>query len=202
MKPQIKIDLEKIINNGEPLILDLGCGTTKKEGRLGIDKLNFSCIDIVTDLENGLPFLPDNSVDEIHSRSLFEHINNFEHFMREIVRVLKNDGRCYLFVPHFSNPYYYSDYTHSKFFGLYTFYYFADNKYQLKRRVPNFYTNIRIKILSQHLVFTSPFISRKLFKKLLGMLFNSHYSLQEFYEENLCYFFPCYGIKVVFTPDK
>jgi hypothetical protein len=31
------------------------------------------------------------------------------------------------------------------------------------------------------------------------LLFNCHRSLQEFYEEHLCYIFPCYGIEIVFT---
>lgn len=143
--------------------------------------------------------MPDNSVDRIHSRSVLESIENFENLMREIVRVLKNNGTAHIFVPHFPNPYYYSDYTHKRFFGLYTFYYFVDSKHQLRRKVPNFYTDIRINILSQRRVFTSPFWFRRRIKKLAGLLFNCHRSLQEFYEENLCYIFPCYGIEVVFS---
>jgi len=202
MAPLIKIDLEQMINSDKPIILELGCGKTKEDGRIGIDKLDLSNVDIVADIENGLPFLPDNSVDEIHSKSLFEHIDNFENLMKEIVRVLKKGGKACLFVPHFSNPYYYSDYTHKRFFGLYTFHYFVEEKYQLTRKVPNFYTDIRIKIISQRLIFFSPFKSRNLFKKLLGLLFNLRSSIQEFYEENLCYIFPCYYMEIVFTPDK
>lgn len=202
MNPLIRIDLETAINGDSPVIIELGCGQKKKEGRIGIDKLDLPNVDIVADIEDGLPFLPDNSVDEIHSRSVLPHIQNFENLMREIVRVLKNDGTAHIFVPHFSNPYYYSDYTHKRFFGLYTFYYFVDSKHQLRRKVPNFYTEIRINIISQRLVFRSPFWFRRRIKKLAGLLFNCHRSLQEFYEENLCYLFPCYGIEVVFTPRK
>ncbi|MEW6095582.1 MAG: methyltransferase domain-containing protein [bacterium] len=202
MKPTIKIDLEKIINSNKPIIIELGCGNSKKEGRIGIDKIDLPNIDIVTNLEEGLPFLPDNSVDEIHAYHFLEHIANFEGLIREIVRVLKKTGKAYIAVPHFSNPYFYSDYTHSRFFGLYTFYYFVDEKYQLKRNVPNFYTDIRIKIISQRMVFRSPFKGRRLIKKLFELIINSHRILQEFYEENLCYLFPCYEIIIVFIPDK
>ena len=198
MLPSIRIDLEKIIKGDDPVIVELGCGQKKKPGRIGIDKIDLPNVDIVADLEEGLPFLPDNSVDQIHSRSVFAQIENFENLMREMVRVLKKDGTAHVFVPHFSNPYYYSDFTHIRFFGLYTFYYFVDAEHQPRRKVPNFYTDIRIRILSQRLVFTSPFWFRRRIKKLAGLLFNCHRSLQEFYEENLCYIFPCYGIEVVF----
>ena len=198
MEPGIRIDLDEALKSDAPVIVELGCGRKKKQGRITVDKLDLPNVDIVADLEDGLSFLPDNSIDRIHSRSVFAHIENFENLMREIVRVLKKDGTAHIFVPHFSNPYYYSDYTHTTFFGLYTFYYFVDTKHQLKRKIPNFYTDIRINILSQRLVFTSPFWFTRQIKKLAGLLFNCHRSLQEFYEENLCYIFPCYGIEVVF----
>jgi SAM-dependent methyltransferase len=200
MSPKIKIDLDGLIKSGKKVVLELGCGPHRKEGRIGIDRLDLPSVDIVSDLEDGLSFLPDKSVDEIHCRSVLEHIENFENLMREIVRVLKNDGLAYIYVPHFSNPYFYSDYTHKRFFGLYTFYYFVDTKCQLKRKVPDFYPDFRINIISQKLVFKSPFFFRGKIKKFIGFIFNCHRSLQEFYEENLCYIFPCYGIKVVFTP--
>ena len=199
MKASIRIDIEKVLSSNDPVIIELGCGRKKKQGRITIDKLDLPNVDIVADLEDGLSFLPDNSVDQIHSRSVFAHIENFENLMREIVRVLKKNGTAHIFVPHFSNPYYYSDYTHKRFFGLYTFYYFVDTEHQLKRRVPNFYTDIRIKIISQKLIFRSPFWFTRQIKKPAGLLFNCHRSLQEFYEEHLCYIYPCYGIEIVFT---
>jgi len=199
---RIKIDLEHLVRCGEPIVLDLGCGARKGGGRIGIDKLDLPSVDIVADVEEGLPFLADNSVDEIHAKSFLEHVRNFELLMTEIVRVLKPGGRAHVFVPHFSNPYYYSDYTHIRFFGLYTFQYFVNQEHQLRRGVPNFYTTVRIRVLSQELVFMSPFKRRHRVKKLLGFLVNLHRATQEFYEENLCYIFPCYGLKIIFTPDK
>ena len=158
---QIKIwDINVITKTGSPVIAKLGCGEKKRLGRINVDKLNMPNVDIVADLENGLGFLPDNSVDEIHSRSVLAHIENFEFLMTELVRVLKKSGTAHMYMPHFSNPYYYSDYTHRRFFGLYSFYYFVSEPRQLKRKV------------------------------------------QEFYEETLCYIFPCYGIDIVFGPDK
>lgn len=202
MKPIIKIDLEQIINSDKPVILELGCGPNKKKERIGIDKFDSSYVDIVADLEYGLSFFPDDSVDEIHSTHFLEHIKNFENLMREIVRVLKKRGKSYTVVPHFSNSYFFSNPTHKNFFGLYTLYYFTERKYQLKRTVPTFYTDIRIKIILQKLAFWSPFKRRSLIKKAFGKFINMSSKLQEFYEENLCYIFPCYGLEIIFTPDK
>ena len=202
MNYSIKIDLEQIIDSPNPVIIELGCGDKKKQGRIGVDRIDSPDVDIVANIEDGLSFLPDRSVDEIHCRSILEHIENFESLMKEIVRVLKKDGKTHVFVPHFSNPYYYSDYTHKRFFGLYTFYYFVATEKQLKRKVPPFYTNVRIKILSNRLKFRSSFKILNPFKKLFGWFINLHPLLQAYYEENLCYIFPCDGINVVFTQDS
>jgi len=199
MEPRIKIDLEKIIKDNKPLIVELGCGQKKEKNRITIDKVDMPHVDIVANIEDGLSFLPDSSVDDIHCRSVLEHIQNFEDLIREIIRVLKKNSKAHIFVPHFSNPYCYSDYTHKRFFGLYTFYYFVEAEHQLKRKVPNFYTDIKINIISQRLVFRSPFWFSRQIKKALGFLFNCHRYLMESYEQHLCYIFPCYGIEIVFT---
>jgi SAM-dependent methyltransferase len=202
MKSVVKIDLEKKLNDSNQVIVELGCGQKRKRDRITVDKLDLPNVDIVADIDNGLPFLPDDSVDEIHCRSMLEHIQNFEGLMREIVSVLKKRGKAHVFVPHFSNPYYYSDYTHKRFFGLYTFYYFVDTEKQLKRKVPNFYTNIRINIISQRLVFRSPFWLSRQVKKAFGFIINCSGSFMEFYEQHLCYMFPCHGIEIVFMPSE
>ena len=124
MQPLIRIDIEEIVQSGRRVTVELDSGRKHAPGRIHIDKVDLPGVDIVADLEQGLAFLPDRSVDEIHCRSVLEHIENFEALMAEMVRVLKDDGKAHIFVPHFSNPYYYSDYTHRRFFGLYSFYYF------------------------------------------------------------------------------
>jgi len=202
MNPCIKINLDELIKDDRQLIVELGSGGQKKEGRITIDKVDLPEVDIVADLEENLSFLPDNSVDEIHCRSVLEHIEHFENLMAEMVRILKKDGTAHIFVPHFSNSYYYSDYTHKRFFGLYSFYYFVSPQKQLSRKVPDFYTDIRIEILSQRLVFRSAFKLINPLKKLFGWFINLNSYLQQYYEENLCYLIPCHGIELVFTPDR
>lgn len=201
MQPHIKIDLDGIFrDDGRRVVVELGCGQKAKPDRITVDKVDLPHVDIVADLEQGLPFFPDWSVDEIHCRSVLEHVENFEPLLREMVRVLTEQGRAHVFVPHFSNPYYYSDYTHKKPFGLYSFYYFVEQEHQLKRKVPTFYTDLRISIVSARLVFRSPFWFSRRIKKVIGTIFNCHRCFMEFYEQHLCYVFPCDGIEIVFKP--
>lgn len=203
---KIKIDLEGVLSGPGPVEIELGCGERRQpfaeSGRIGIDRVDLDNVEIVADLERGLSFLPDASVDIVHARSLLEHIGNFEFLLGEILRVLKDDGRARILVPHFSNPYYYSDPTHIRFFGLYSFYYFVRPELQPVRKVPVFYTSSRLRVDSLRLVFRSPFKGRKWWKKLLEKFFNRSPGWQEFYEENLCWILPCYGIKVEFSPDR
>jgi hypothetical protein len=44
---------------------------------------------------------------------------------------------------------------------------------------------------------TRPFYARYALKRVFGLIFNSNRYLQELYEENLCYLFPCYEIRYV-----
>jgi predicted SAM-dependent methyltransferase len=106
MTPIFKIDLQARLQSGAPIVLELGCGPHKTAGRIGIDRIDLPGIDVVADIDQGLGFLPDGSVDEIYSESFFEHVADLEKLMSEIVRVLKPTGFNWLFVPHFSNPYY------------------------------------------------------------------------------------------------
>lgn len=197
-------DLLKKINSTDKVVIELGCGTSKMEHAIGIDVLNLPGVDYVANLEEGLKFLPDNSVDEIHSSHFLEHIQNFELLLRDIHRVLKPTGKKYIAVPHFSNPYYYSDYTHKRFFGLYTFDYFSHPEDQLRRKVPAFYVDFHFKTLKRKLIFNSPpFPIRHFFKKrVLEKIFNLNSWWQELYEESFSYIFPCQEIQYIIQPKK
>ena len=57
-------------------------------------------------------------------------------------------ARLEVIVPHFSNPRGYSDPTHVRFFGLYSFYYFCAAEDQPRRKVPSFYCPARFRVQS------------------------------------------------------
>ena len=196
-------ELIDFIQSGQRVKLDLGCGPSKKEGFIGIDKLPLPGVDYVADIESGLPFLPDNCADELYSSHFLEHIDDLELFLKECHRILKPEGLFNIYVPHFSNPWFYSDYTHKRFFGLYTFLYFSDNNYKYTRKVPSFYTTFKFRVIEQRLIFKSPpFYFRNLFRQLLQKIFNSSIYMQELYEDSFCYMFACQELSVTLEPVK
>lgn len=179
--------------------LDLGCGSTKKgPSYIGIDRLDVPEVDIVGDVFDVLAAIPDGTVAEVHSAHFLEHVEEVERLLAEMLRVLRPGGVLEVVVPHFSNPYYFSDLTHRNFFGLYSFAYFTSHS-PFKRKVPNYGRELPFRTASVELVFKSPrpFYGRYAFKRAVGAVVNRSRGLQEFYEENLCYLVPCYEIRYV-----
>lgn len=164
--------------------IDLGCGNSKKKNTIGIDIIPLPNVDIVCDIEKGLSFIPDNSVDKCTSTHFLEHIHNFEFLIEELYRIVKSGGIIEITVPHFSNPLFYSDYTHKRFFGLYTFDYFSQGRNNSKRVVPTYNDKVNFEIQSKFLNFKSSFFSVIKFikKNIHTKLFNSSPFIQEIYE--------------------
>lgn len=176
------------------IIIELGPGKLKQNSdAIGIDICKKESVDYVTDLNKGLIFLENDSVDEIQAFYFLEHVSDLELFMLEIYRVLKKDGKLIAKVPHFSNPYFYSDYTHQKFWGLYTIEYFTKNSL-FKREVPKYYNTIEFELIDIKIIFASSFRIRNKIKKLFQYIFNLNRYIQELYEENFVYLFPSYEL--------
>ncbi len=192
----------RLTEGRQKIVIELGCGPSKKPGSIGIDSLPVNNVDIVIDLEGGLPFIPDNSVDEVYSSHFLEHIKNIDALLNEIYRILKPGGIHKAVVPHFSNPYYYSDFTHAIFFGLYSFDYYATDGSKLRRTVPNFYKTVKFKILKRRLIFKSQFIFRQFLKRIPNYVFNFSRFTQELYEECFTGFIQCSEIYFEMTPEK
>jgi predicted SAM-dependent methyltransferase len=85
---------------GTPIRIDLGCGTTKKPGFLGVDHLDAPEVDHVLDLlHDPLPF-DDDTVDEVFSSHFFEHIDEPNHVLSEIGRVCRDGARIEIWTPY------------------------------------------------------------------------------------------------------
>lgn len=180
--------------NMDRVVLELGCGPAPTiKNAITVDMLDIDGVDIVCDLDEGFPFLEDESIDEIHSFHFLEHVKDLNFMMAEIYRVLKKGGINSGTVPYFGNPYFYSDPTHKSTFGLYTFAYFSKIPH-FKRSVPTFYNNINFQINNITLRFKSPFFIRRNIKKIIQKIFNANRYMKEFYEEQLCYMIPAYEI--------
>lgn len=195
-------DLAAALAGPGPVVVELGCGPNPPDGVIGVDSLPLDGVQVVANLEDGLDFLPDNSVDEIRSRHFLEHVEHFEPLLRDIHRVLKPGGRHVCIVPHFSNPYYYSDPTHKRFFGLYTFDYFSRPEHQLRRKVPPFYFDFFFRVIERRLEFRSAWRLHGAVGKRMEAMVNRSPAAQEFYERHLCWRFPCQQLRFVMTPEK
>lgn len=186
----------KKIESKDRLHLELGCGNRKRhKDSIGIDILEYDAVDIVGDIESTLARFPEHSVENVYSHHCFEHLDNLDHIMDQLARVMESKAKLHIEVPHFSNPYYYSDHTHRQSFGLYSFSYMAKDAL-FQRRCPTYQRQIHFELKQVKLVFKSPrpFYGRYGIKKIFQGIFNLNRYMAEFYEENLCWMIPCYEI--------
>jgi ubiquinone/menaquinone biosynthesis C-methylase UbiE len=175
-------------------VIELGCGPGKAvDEAIGVDRRRFPGVGVVADLDACLPFA-DESLDAIHSSHLLEHLEDLAAALAEQRRVLRPGGELVHVVPHFSNPYFYSDYTHRRWFGLYTLAYFATSS-PFGRQVPTFYNDLDFEIVSVALRFKSPFRRRNRWKKKLTKFVNRSTWRQELWEELFCWIVPVYEIE-------
>jgi predicted SAM-dependent methyltransferase len=84
----------------KPIKLDLGSGRSKPPGFVGIDLLLQPRIDLVHNLEAGLPF-PANSVTEIRASHVLEHLphRSAPRLLKDCFRVLIPGGKITIKVP-------------------------------------------------------------------------------------------------------
>jgi SAM-dependent methyltransferase len=194
--------VRQAIESGAGLRLNLGCGLRRCEGYFGIDQVALPTADILADLNEPLSLIPDNSVDAVYSRHALEHVENFLPLMAELHRVTRPGGRIEIIVPHFSNPYGYSDPTHVRQFGLYTFFYFADEEDQPRRKVPAFYCPQRFEIESIHIQLLKRSRIGRPAAALSQWFINRSFGLLDWYERTLCWAFPAESICYVLHPKK
>lgn len=108
--------------------LDIGCGTNKNPGFVGIDILDLPGVDIVWDLEIFPWPLDDECVLIATASHVLEHINPhkgvFIKFMNEVWRVMKPEGQFAIVVPYGVNEGFVQDPTHCNPINETTMHYF------------------------------------------------------------------------------
>lgn len=112
---------------GEPpaRVLDIGCGSRKQhQASIGVDRFPHAQVDVVADLERGLPFA-DNAADHVFAVHFLEHVRELLGLMNEIHRVLKPSGVLHVMVPNCSFVNAVADPTHVRFFNQHTFKFFC-----------------------------------------------------------------------------
>lgn len=80
--------------------IDIGCGSKKREGFIGLDVADWPNVDHVVNFEDGKFPFPDNSVDHVYSSHCFEHIVSPNNLWREISRVIKPGGIIEIWTPY------------------------------------------------------------------------------------------------------
>lgn len=198
LNPNVRIDLEA----KRGLKLNLGSGLNHRPGYYSFDCLPLPGVDILSDLNEPLCELPDNSVEAVYTRHTLEHLPRFVELMAELHRVMRPDGRLEIIVPHFSNPYAFSDPTHVRFFGLYSFFYFCEYSEQPKRKVPNFYLPQRFRVQRVKFNLLKASVLDKVIRSVLQPLVNRGPAWLDWYERRLCRWLPVDDIQFVLQPVK
>jgi predicted SAM-dependent methyltransferase len=109
------------------IVLDVGCGSSKVPGAVGIDHFKNPSVDIVHDLNN-IPWPFDaESVDKIIFSHSISHLHDLPAVMSECFRILKWGGLIEIIAPHYSSDNFNTDPTHKIHMGLRSMNYFARN---------------------------------------------------------------------------
>ena len=109
-------------------ILDLGCGTAKVPGAIGVDRFPLEGVDVVHDLrEFPYPF-PDNEVDVVYLNDVIEHLPDTIGTMEEVYRICKSRAKVFIRVLNWNSPLMWSDPTHVRAFTDKSFDFFGSVK--------------------------------------------------------------------------
>ena len=103
----------KAVIKTDPIKLDLGCGKSKKEGFIGVDRRKFPGVDVVHDLLVKWPWA-DESVAEIHMSHAMEHFTGKERvkIVNEMYRVMQPGASASVITPYWCSNRAYGDFTH------------------------------------------------------------------------------------------
>jgi hypothetical protein len=111
-----------VVDGPEPEVtLDIGCGAVKQFDRsIGIDVFRAEGVDVIGNLEHGLPIVTE-SIGQVFAVHVLEHIVNLRCLLWETHRVLKSGGLLHVMVPNWRFVNSVADPTHVRFFDLQTF---------------------------------------------------------------------------------
>lgn len=186
------------INEGSILgQIEFGCGPTAgRPQHVTIDALDYPTVDVVGDVYDALAALTPGKIQRVYASHFVEHIADVPDLMQRLAVVCAPGAMVEFVVPHFSNPFYYSDMTHKTPFGLYTFSYLAADCTGMLRGVPTYKREPEFDLVAVRMGFKSyrPRYIRHFGKKVVEKLVNLNNFTRELYEENFTWIAPCYEI--------
>jgi SAM-dependent methyltransferase len=161
-------------------ILDIGCGSAKTPGAVGLDISADTDADIVHNLDE-LPYpIEDASFDQILMQDVIEHVREPIKVLEELHRIARPGARIQLRTPHFSSILAYGDPTHRHYFSTIAIRSLAEPRFA-------HYTAVRFRVVHVTLDLWLPF-------RLVGLgaLANR---FPETYEKYLAFRFPTMNIR-------
>jgi SAM-dependent methyltransferase len=108
--------------------LDLGCGSRKLPGAIGIDVLRTPDVDIVYDLSVSPWPLRENEFDVVFMSHFLEHMDDLLKVLSEVHRIARNGAHVIIRVPYFRSTDAYTDPTHRHFFTSRSLDYFFEGE--------------------------------------------------------------------------
>ena len=166
--------------SGPGSILDIGCGSAKTPGAVGLDISADTDADIVHDLD-AFPYpVEDSSFDQILLQDVLEHVAEPIRLFEELHRIARPGARIQLRTPHFSSVLAYGDPTHRHYLSTLAIRSLAEPRFA-------HYTAARFRTLHVSLDLWLPFRAVG-----LGRLANR---FPETYEKYLAFRFPAMNIR-------
>ncbi len=163
---------------GLPARLNLGCGRDRRADCLNVDVLAEVGPDLVLDLDRHPYPLPRRHFTHIYAKDVVEHLADVPRFMEEVHELLVPGGTLEITTPHFSCANSFTDPTHRRHLGLYSFDYFTgDHPW-------SYYSKARFELIERLLVFRNTPLDR-----LVAHFANRHPQL---YERRFAWIFPAW----------
>ncbi|HWC85619.1 MAG TPA: methyltransferase domain-containing protein [Solirubrobacteraceae bacterium] len=172
---------------GPGAVLDVGCGSAKTPGAVGLDISPETQADVVHDLERFPYPFADSSFDQVLMQDVLEHVRDPIRVVEELHRVLRPNGILQLRTPHFSSALAYGDPSHQHYFSSLAIRSLAE---------PGFahYTSARFRIIHVTLDLWLPF-------RVTGIAALAN-RFPDLYEKYFAFRFPAMNLRAEFTALK